>query len=169
MPLLLPSASVDRQNRRSGLQHILRVGETLLLGVKQADLGGDWHRQLLMQLIDQPEDQILILLQERAVVPLSCDTLGTAQVEVHSVTVWRRLSRRGQQVLWVVRTELNEQWSVDLGVPVEPGSGVIACGAFPCSFEMRTTVLLIFAEVAGVEHGGIRKELWLFGIGEEGS
>lgn len=117
--LLLPPAAVDGEDARAGRQDVLRVGQRRLFGVEDADLGGHGDGQVRVEGVDHVVDELLVLLQECAVVALARDALGTAQVEVDGVAVRRDLLRGVEQVLGVVGAELHEQGAVEAGVPVE--------------------------------------------------
>ena len=78
--LLLPSSAMHREDAGAGAQHVLGVLEGGLLGLEDADLGRHGDVEFLVQGVDQLEDELLVLLQEGAVLAALGDTLWAAEV-----------------------------------------------------------------------------------------
>lgn len=57
-------------------------------------------------------DQVPVILQERAIFSPLRDVLRAAEVDVDAITVVLYKSGSGQELFWVVCTELDKEWSV---------------------------------------------------------
>ena len=174
--LLLSPSAVHREDAGAGAQHVLGVLESGLLGVEDADLGRHGDVEFLVQRVDQLKDELLVLLQEGAVLAAPGNTLGAPEVEVDSIAVGSYELRGVEQVVGVVGAELDEDGSVDRGVAVEEGN-VVRRARARAVFGQRAADRLVmgvavfwrFAKQAGVEHGRVAEELVLVFGGEEGS
>ena len=118
-----------------------------------------------MQCVYEAEDEVLVLLEERAVVALARYALRASEVQVDGIAVGGCEFRGGEEVRWVVGAELYEEGAVDRGVAVEPG----LCCVGPCGLEVRSPVFVFLREEPGVEHGCVGEEVGLFRGREVGS
>ncbi|KAJ0161134.1 hypothetical protein CTA2_6709 [Colletotrichum tanaceti] len=175
MTLLLPQPPVDSEDRRAGREHVLCVRERRLPGVQYSDLRrhGDW--QVLVQRVDELEDELLVLLEESAVLSLLGDALRAPQVQIHGVAVRRHPERRAEEGIRVVCAELHEERAVDGGVAVEPGLGRrrlrrVGIGRVAGSHGLEVALAVVFRvfEQPRVKHGRVCHHVLLLGRRDEG-
>ena len=118
MSLLLPLPPMYGDDARAGLEDPLCILQTLLLGVENSHLRRDRDVQLIVQLVDQTTYQVLILLQERAIVSLPRNSLWAPQVQVYCITPALYVLRRLEEISRRIGAELDEQWAVSRLVAV---------------------------------------------------
>jgi len=100
-------------------QNHFRIVQSLFGRVEDANLGGDWDVEIEVEVVDESEDKVLILLQERAVVAFASDTLWTAEVQIDGIAEGLDMASGGEQVVGVIGAKLDEQRTIGLVVAIE--------------------------------------------------
>lgn len=114
--LLVAGAAVDGEDGGPGGENHFGVFEGALFGFENADFGGDWDREVEMKVVDHLVDEVPFFLEVGTVVAFASDALRAAEVEVDSVAVGSYMFRSVEEIIGIVGTKLDKEWSVVFGM-----------------------------------------------------
>lgn len=62
--------------------------------------------------------EVPVILKERTIFPLPSNILWAAEVDIDSITVWLDYFGRGEQLVRIVGTKLDDEWPINGWVPL---------------------------------------------------